>query len=218
MKYKNILFDLDGTLTDPYMGITNSIYHSLKYYPHIATPEREELKPFIGPPLYASYMKYFSMDEKTAHEAVEHYREYYREKGKLENLLYSGIKELLFELKGRGASVAMATSKPQLFAEQIAEHFGIKESLDYICGSTFDAKLIEKADIIRKVMGEMGYSANETAMVGDTAFDIEGAKQNGIASVAVSYGYGTENDLRNAEPDAICESVGELRSYFIENA
>ena len=218
MKYKNILFDLDGTLTDPYMGITNSIYHSLKYYPHIATPEREELKPFIGPPLYASYMKYFSMDEKTAHEAVEHYREYYREKGKLENLLYSGIKELLFELKGRGASVAMATSKPQLFAEQIAEHFGIKESLDYICGSTFDAKLIEKADIIRKVMGEMGYSANETAMVGDTAFDIEGAKRNGIASVAVSYGHGTENDLRNAEPDAICESVGELRSYFIENA
>lgn len=96
MKYKNILFDLDGTLTDPYMGITNSIYHSLIYYPHISVPKREELKPFIGPPLYASYMKYFSMDEKTAHEAVEHYREYYSEKGKLENLLYSGIKEFLY--------------------------------------------------------------------------------------------------------------------------
>ena len=218
MKYKNILFDLDGTLTDPYMGITNSIYHSLKYYPHISVPKREELKPFIGPPLYASYMKYFSMDEKTAHEAVEHYREYYSEKGKLENLLYSGIKEFLFELKERGFSVAMATSKPQVFAEYIAEHYGIMESFDYICGSTFDARLIEKADIIKKVMDEMGYSANETAMVGDTAFDIEGAKQNGIASVAVSYGYGTENDLKNAEPDVICESVAELRSYFIENA
>ena len=95
MIYKNVLFDLDGTVTDPYVGITSSILHSLKYYPHIKAPERECLKPFIGPPLYASYMKYFGMDEKTAHEAVEHYREYYAVKGKFENELYGGIKELL---------------------------------------------------------------------------------------------------------------------------
>ena len=116
MKYKNFLFDLDGTLTDPYMGITTSILHSLTYYPHIAAPTREELKPFIGPPLYASYMKYFDMDEKTANEAVAHYREYYSVKGKFENALYEGIKELLCELKKRGAKIIMATSKPKVFA------------------------------------------------------------------------------------------------------
>lgn len=101
MNYKNIMFDLDGTVTDPYMGITNSILYSLKYYPDIEIPLRETLKPFIGPPLYASYMKYFGMDKQTATEAVEHYREYYSVKGKFENELYEGIPELLADLKMR---------------------------------------------------------------------------------------------------------------------
>ena len=215
MKYKYVLFDLDGTLTDPYMGITNSIFHSLKYYPHINAPEREVLKPFIGPPLYASYMKYFGMDKKTAEQAVEHYREYYRVKGKLENELYDGIKALLEELKSCGARVVMATSKPKVFACEIAEHFEIMQYFDYICGSTLDGSFIEKADIIAHVMRECGFNNDDTVMIGDTVFDIEGAKANRIDSIAVRYGYGDIAALEKSGANAVLDSVKELRQYLL---
>lgn len=216
MKYKNFLFDLDGTLTDPYMGITNSIIHSLKYYPELNVPEREALKPFIGPPLYASYMKYFGMDKKTAEEAVEHYREYYRVKGKLENALYVGIPELLAKLKERGGKVAMATSKPEVFAKEIAQQFGISEQLDYICGSTLDGSLIEKSDIIARVMQDGGFSTEDTVMIGDTVFDIEGARVNGIASVAVKYGYGENEALEKCGATAVVDDVKALTEYLLK--
>lgn len=215
MRYKNVLFDLDGTITDPYMGITNSIFHSLTYYKDIPTPEREALKPFIGPPLYASYMKYFGMDIQTAHEAVEHYREYYRVKGMLENLLYPGIAELLAQLKKAGARVIMATSKPQVFAEKIAKHFGISDQLDMICGSTLDGSLIEKSDIIAKVLNELGIDPKECVMVGDTVFDIEGAKANGVFSVAVTYGYGERSALESSNATAIVDSVDQLSEFLL---
>lgn len=215
MKYKNVLFDLDGTVTDPYMGITSSILHSLKYYGHIAAPEREALKPFIGPPLYASYMKYFGMDEKTAHEAVEHYREYYAVTGKFENELYDGIVELLASLKAAGVNVALATSKPEIFAGQILEHFGIAEYFDAVLGSTLDAKLIEKKDIIELLCRRHGYKAEETLMIGDTAFDVIGAKENSVDSVAVTYGYGERGDLESALPTYICQSVAELKEIIL---
>ena len=216
MKYKNILFDLDGTVTDPYMGITSSILHSLKYYPDIPVPERESLKPFIGPPLYASYMKYFGMDEKTAHEAVEHYREYYSVRGKFENELYGGIEELLKALKQAGAKVALATSKPKIFAKQILEHFGISEYFDYVAGSTLDGSLIEKDDIIARLHEIAGFRESDTVMVGDTVFDIVGARKNYMDSVAVTYGYGENADLAAAEPTYICDSVRELGRILLE--
>ena len=216
MKYKNILFDLDGTVTDPYIGITSSILHSLKYYPDIKVPEREALKPFIGPPLYASYMKYFGMDEKTAHEAVEHYREYYSVTGKFENELYSGIKDLLSALKENGMRVALATSKPEVFALQILEHFGISEYFDCVVGSTLDAKLIEKCDIIALVCRKAGFNAESSVMVGDTAFDVEGAKKNNMPSIAVTYGYGDIPSILGAEPDHLCGSVEELKRILLE--
>ncbi|MBR2473810.1 MAG: HAD hydrolase-like protein [Clostridia bacterium] len=216
MTYKNILFDLDGTVTDPYIGITSSILHSLKYYPDIKAPEREALKPFIGPPLYASYMKYFGMDEPTAHGAVEHYREYYSVTGKFENELYEGIKDLLFDLKRRGFKIALATSKPELFARQIIEHFGIADCFDYVLGSTFDAKLIEKGDIIALLCKKAGFETSRSVMVGDTEFDIRGAKENNMASIAVTYGYGELSALKEAQPDFICDTVGALRGILLE--
>lgn len=215
MKYKNVLFDLDGTLTDPYIGITSSILHSLKYYPDIKTPERETLKPFIGPPLYASYMKYFGMDKKTAEEAVEHYREYYRVKGKLENELYFGIAELLSALKENGAYTVMATSKPEIFAREIAEHFGITDKLDLIVGSTLDGSLIEKSDIIAKAMRLGGFGAEGTVMIGDTVFDVEGARKNGVDAVAVTYGYGENEALASSGADALLDSVAALSEYLL---
>lgn len=216
MNYKNIMFDLDGTVTDPYMGITNSILYSLKYYPDIEIPLRETLKPFIGPPLYASYMKYFGMDKQTATEAVEHYREYYSVKGKFENELYEGIPELLADLKNAGARIALVTSKPKVFAKQILEHFDINKYFDYVAGSTLDGSLIEKADLIERLHEVSGFSGKETVMVGDTVYDIEGARHHGMSSVAVAYGYGERADIEAAEPDRICESVEELRRILLE--
>ncbi len=215
MKYKNFLFDLDGTLTDPYMGITTSILHSLTYYPHITPPTREELKPFIGPPLYASYMKYFDMDEKTANEAVAHYREYYSVKGKFENELYEGIKELLCELKKRGAKIIMATSKPKVFAKDIAEHFGISEYFDYICGSGLDGHLVDKDELIAHLMEVTPLKESESVMIGDTLFDVMGAEKNGMDSIAVTYGYGVEKELRQSSAVAVADTVEELARLLL---
>ena len=215
MKYKNILFDLDGTLTDPYMGITNSILHSLTYYPDITPPEREFLKPFIGPPLYASYMKYFGMDEKTANEAVSHYREYYSVKGKFENEVYGGIIPLLKALKENGARVVMATSKPKVFASDIADHFGMTQYFDYICGSGLDGHLIEKADMLAHLMEVSGMAESETVMIGDTLFDVDGAKKNRIDCIAVTYGYGVKEELKKSSAIAVVDTVSELAEILL---
>ena len=209
--YQNILFDLDGTLTDPAEGILNSIRHSLTYYPEITVPETAILEKFIGPPLWESYVKYCGMDKTTAEEAVEHYREYFRPTGIFENKLYEGIPELLAALKEKGVNIRLATSKPQVFAERILEHFGIAEYFTSVQGSKLDGSIVNKEDIIRLIITENeGITASNTVMVGDTAFDIIGAKKNGIPAIGVAYGYGTKAELAAAEANMITKSVEEL--------
>ena len=206
--YQNVLFDLDGTLTDPAEGILNSIRHSLTYYPEITVPETAILEKFIGPPLWESYVKYCGMDKTTAEEAVEHYREYFRPTGIFENKLYDGIPELLAALKEKGVNIRLATSKPQVFAERILEHFGISEYFTSVQGSKLDGSIVNKEDIIRLVITENeGITASNTVMVGDTAFDIIGAKKNGIPAIGVAYGYGTKAELAAAEANMITKSV-----------
>ena len=209
--YQNILFDLDGTLTDPAEGILNSIRHSLTYYPEITVPETAILEKFIGPPLWESYVKYCGMDKTTAEEAVEHYREYFRPTGIFENKLYEGIPELLAALKEKGVNIRLATSKPQVFAERILEHFGIAEYFTSVQGIKLDGSIVNKEDIIRLIITENeGITASNTVMVGDTAFDIIGAKKNGIPAIGVAYGYGTKAELAAAEANMITKSVEEL--------
>ena len=209
--YQNILFDLDGTLTDPAEGILNSIRHSLTYYPEITVPETAILEKFIGPPLWESYVKYCGMDKTTAEEAVEHYREYFRPTGIFENKLYEGIPELLAALKEKGVNIRLATSKPQVFAERILEHFGISEYFTSVQGSKLDGSIVNKEDIIRLIITENeGITASNTVMVGDTAFDIIGAKKNGIPAIGVAYGYGSKAELAAAEANMITKSVEEL--------
>ncbi len=215
MKYKNVLFDLDGTLVDSYMGVTNAIYHSLTYYPHITPPEREQLRVFIGPPLYASYMKYFGMDEKTANEAVAHYREYYSVKGKLENTVYNGMMKLLSDLKDAGARVIMATSKPKVFANEIAEHTGMMQYFDYICGSGLDGHLVEKDELIAHLMEISGLKESESIMIGDTLFDVIGASKNRMDCIAVTYGYGKRDELENSSAIAVVNTVSELAELLL---
>lgn len=214
--YEYILFDLDGTLTDPKDGIVNSILHSLKYYPHITAPSRDELCDFIGPPLANSYMRRFGMDAEVAAEAVEHYREYFRDIGIFENELYPGVSELLSELCANGKKPILATSKPELFAKKILQHFGISEYFTYTCGSMLDGSFVEKKDIIAKIVEELpGIDKSNTVMVGDRSFDVIGAKTNGIRCIGVTYGYGSGKELLDAGAFAIVKSVDELHTLLL---
>ncbi|MBQ9116164.1 MAG: HAD hydrolase-like protein [Clostridia bacterium] len=214
--YDNILFDLDGTLTDPAEGIINSILHSLTYFPEITAPSREFLQKFIGPPLAGSYMKYFGMDADTADIAVEKYREYFRPTGIFENKLYDGIKELLENLKASGRKVVLATSKPEVFAIQILEHFGLMGYFDVVCGSILDGTRVKKSDVIAYVLEQNPeFTAENTIMVGDTEFDILGAGENGLRAIGVQYGYGSGVELAAAGAFMVVKTVGELSDILM---
>ncbi len=215
MNYKNFLFDLDGTLVDSYMGVTNAIFHSLTYYPEIPTPTREDLRVFIGPPLYVSYTKHFGMDGKTANEAIARYREYYSVKGKYECELFDGLRELLQELKANGKNVVMATSKPEVFAKDIAKHHKIDKYFDYICGADMGGPISEKEQVIAHLLDISGYEKSETVMIGDTLFDVEGADKNGIGCITVTYGYGKRKELEKSSALAVLDTVKELAELLL---
>ncbi len=213
--FEYILFDLDGTITDPGEGITNSVAYSLKSY-GIYVEDKSQLYPFIGPPLYASYMKYYGFSKDRALEAVERYREYYSEKGVFECTLYAGIKELMQKLSSSGKKVIIATSKPEYFAKMILEHFGLTDYIALVSGATLDSHRVEKADIIKFAFDALGITEPEKAvMIGDREFDILGAKANGISSVGVTYGYGSEQELQNAGADFICQGVEDIEKLLL---
>lgn len=214
IRFKYVFFDLDGTITDTKEGIINSIFHSLKYYPSIKLPKQEELYSFIGPPLAASYEKFFGMDAQTARQAVEYYREYYRPTGVFECVLYDGIHRLLEDLHKIGAKIFLATSKPEIFAKKSLERFGISKYFEGIFGSTLDGSRVEKSDIIKYVISHIpDFQPSEAVMIGDTVYDIEGAKENSLKSIAVTYGYGKDEDLKSA--DYICSSASEIFDLLV---
>ena len=213
--FKYILFDLDGTITDPGEGITNSVAYSLNTY-GIEVADKRELYPFIGPPLFASYMKYYGFSEEKALEAVDRYREYYSVKGVFECSLYTGMEKLLKALSEAGKTLIVATSKPEYFARQVLAHFGVDEYFHHLAGATMDSHRIEKADIIRLALSDLGITDVENAvMIGDREFDVLGAKENKMVSIGVTYGYGSREELENAGADLICDSVEELISTLI---
>lgn len=203
MKYKYYLFDLDGTLTDPGIGITNSVMHALEKF-NIHVSDRKELYPFIGPPLVDSFEKYFGFDEKQALQAVEYYREYFREDGIFENVVYEGIPEMLGELKSRGAIVALATSKPYEFSVRILDHFDLHQYFDIVGAATMDGRISRKADVISHLIDKLGETEKSSIlMIGDRDQDIDGAKANGLQSAGVLWGYGSREELMDAGADYI---------------
>lgn len=211
--YSTFLFDLDGTLTDPGEGITNSVMHALKYY-GIEVADRTELYPFIGPPLTESFMKYYGFDESQALEAVEHYREYFKDKGIFENVVYDGIPEVLAELKAGGAKIVLATSKPEEFANRILEHFNLSQYFDVVCGATFDGTRSKKCDIIKYALDTLKVRSKKgILMVGDRENDVEGAKANGIDSLGVLYGYGNMGELNDAGATYIVTEPREITNF-----
>ena len=216
MNKTHILFDLDGTLTDPGMGITNSVMHALTHF-GITVTNRSDLYRFIGPPLMDSFMEYYGLTEEQAVEAVRVYREYFADKGWAENTVYSGIESLLADLVAAGKMLLVATSKPQIFAERILVHFGLDKYFTHICGVALQApRGYSKADVIRDALDRAGVSDLTTAvMVGDRHHDIDGAKVVGMDSIGVLYGYGDREEHEAAGADAIAESVAELKAMLL---
>ena len=208
--YDYFLFDLDGTLTDPGLGITNSVAYALGKY-GITVEDRRELYPFIGPPLRQSFSEFYGFDEEKTKEAVAFYREYFSEKGLFENEVYEGIPEVLSQLKQAGKKLLVATSKPEEFTNRILEHFGLAEYFDFVAGATMDETRNEKADIIAYALEQIADAdKSKIVMVGDRKFDILGARENGIDSIGVLYGYGSRTELEEAQATHIVEKPEDL--------
>ena len=207
-----IFFDLDGTLTDPALGITNSFIHALKFY-GMEIPSYEELCKLIGPPLPYSFETTFGFSPEKAMEAVTKYREYFAEKGLFENKVYEGIPELLQSLKAKGKHLVVATSKPEEYSIKILEHFNLSKYFDFICGSLMDESRSKKDEVIAYTLEccKLGSpDKSRVLMVGDRLHDIEGAKKNGLKSCGVLFGYGSREELENAGADYIVKDVNEL--------
>ena len=211
--YKYILFDLDGTLTDPGLGITNSVMYALKKF-DITVNDRTSLYKFIGPPLRESFETFFGFTPEQSELAVKYYREYFADTGLFENTVYDTIPELLKELKELGRTLIVATSKPEVFAVRILKHFGLYDHFDIVAGAALDNSRNRKADVICCAMKQCGAAQKtETVMVGDRMHDIIGAKENGIDSVGVLYGYGDMAELQNAGADHIAVEPMDILKY-----
>ena len=209
MNYINILFDLDGTLTDPYLGITNSVKYSLGKF-GITEKDDNKLKLFIGPSLERSFMEYYSFDKKTVKKAIGYYREYFSEKGIYENTLYNGIENILAELSKKNKKCILATSKPEIFADKILGYFHINTYFKYIAGSDMEGAFVEKEDIIKHIIEKYELNKKETIMIGDRKYDIIGANKNGIDSIGVLYGYGSKEELENENPKYLCTGTMDI--------
>lgn len=208
--YKVILFDLDGTLTDPKVGITKCVQYSLEKM-GIIESDLDKLESFIGPPLQESFARNYSFNEDRANLAIEYYRERFKNKGMFENELYNGIPQLLAHLKEQQKTLAVATSKPTVFSEKILKYFNIDKYFDLVVGSNLDGTRTSKTEIIQYILDELNqYEKQDFIMIGDRKHDIIGAKNTGIHSIAVSYGYGSLEELKISNPTLIVNDVDEL--------
>ncbi|MFC5406640.1 HAD family hydrolase [Cohnella soli] len=212
MNFSTLLFDLDGTLTDPKIGITKSVHYALTKF-NIYVDDLDNLDLFIGPPLAKSFMDLYSFSESQAKTAVEYYREYFSTNGIYENELYEGIMDLL-ELVSRDHILIVATSKPTVFAEKILNYFNISKYFDFVCGSNLDGTMSDKTEIIKYLIDARNLVKDRTIMIGDRKHDIIGAHNNQIASIGVGYGYGSEEEIINIKPTYHIKTVKELLEAF----
>ncbi|MEZ3464213.1 MAG: HAD hydrolase-like protein [Lachnospiraceae bacterium] len=217
-----ILFDLDGTLTDPKLGITRSVQYALRAL-GIEEPSLDKLEPFIGPPLADSFREFYGLEEKQVVTAVAKYRERFSDQGIYENEIYPGTVRMLASLRAGGKKLAIASSKPTPFVERILDHFEIRAYFDYIIGSNMDGTRGKKEEVVEEALRQMlpaGMTPAEkkagVAMVGDRRFDIEGAREHGITSVGVSFGYAPEGELEQAGADHIVDTVEALAGLLMQ--
>lgn len=208
MKYKNLLFDLDGTLTDSSEGIIKSALYAFEKM-QITPPGENDLYTFIGPPLGDSFVKH-GVEEKDKDRAVATFRERYTKIGKFENAPYPGMIDLLNKLKNEGFKLYVATSKLESIALEVLEHFNMTGYFDEIAGSTKDGSREKKDDVIRYLLDKIGEDESDTVMVGDTNFDVLGAAELGIPCIAVTWGFGDIDEMKKAGAVAIVSSMDEL--------
>ncbi len=216
-EYKVLLFDLDGTLSDPKVGITKSVQYALKKM-NIIHHDLDQLECFIGPPLTQSFSDFYHFNEAQSEQAINYYRERFTKKGMFENILYDQIPELLKHLKEQGFTLIVATSKPTVFAEHILKFFKLDPFFDSIVGSHLDGTRSLKGDIIQYILSTYySYKKSDFVMIGDRKHDVIGAHQTGIDSIGVGYGYGTLEELQAAQPNSIAQSVNELKQLLLKN-
>lgn len=213
-----ILFDLDGTLTNPKIGITTCVQYALKSF-GIDEPDLDKLEPFIGPPLRESFMNFYGFSAKQAEEAIAKYRERFAETGIFENEVYEGIPQMLKTLQSGGMHLAVASSKPQVFVERILEHFDIAKYFQVVVGSGLDGSRENKDEVVlealRQLFGDNPVEPDKVYMVGDRKFDVSGAKALHVESVGVTYGFGSIEELKEAKADYIVQSVEELEHFLM---
>jgi len=213
--FTHILFDLDGTLTNPRLGIGNSIKYALRQM-HIDGFSNEILEKFVGPPLQDGFKNLFGLNERNTQLAVEHFRTYFGEKGLYENEPYPGIPELLEELHLSGKKIYVVTSKLEKYSQMIIRHFGFDRYLDDLIGAEATGKHSGKGQLIEQLMERNRITASSSVvMIGDTHYDLIGARENEISSIAVGYGFGTAETLSNCNPDYMVDSVDELSEILI---
>ncbi|HEP1839830.1 TPA: HAD family hydrolase [Streptococcus suis] len=212
--YQTILFDLDGTLTDSGQGILNSVAYALEKM-GIEEPDTANLNRFIGPPLYESFSRFYQLNPEDTQSAVDAFRVYFKEKGMFENQLYPGIIPLLEELRTAGKILVIATSKPEIFAKQILEHFGIAHYFDVIAGASLDSSRISKADVIGYAINQLEAFPKHAVMIGDREHDIEGARMHQLPAIGVLYGYGSKQEFEKAGATMIVETVQDLKRVLL---
>lgn len=212
---QNILIDLDGTLTDPKVGITTSARYGLEKVGHPIS-EDTNIDWIIGPPLKASLAKILNVDadDTLAEQALMAYRERFAVTGLYENHVFEGVAETLAELKRRGYRLFLATAKPTVYAKQILEHFNLAQYFTEIYGSELNGDRTNKGELIQYILEQQGIQAEQCIMVGDREHDIFGARHNGIESIAVKYGYGSEIELQQAQPKYMIEKFSHLLNYL----
>ncbi len=216
-EYKAAVFDFDGTLVDSGPGIINSVIYALEKF-GIKEDDREKLKYFIGPPLFDSFRDLYGVSDDDADRLVAFYRERYHTIGVTESRVYGGITELLRELKDRGVTAAICSSKPEVFVRQISENLGFADCIDFISAVTFKDKNADKTPLLIRALDGCGLkdSPECAAMVGDRHFDITAAVNLGVTAVGVTYGFGTRAELAEAGADFIADDAAELKNILMK--
>ena len=210
-----LLFDLDGTLTNPQEGITKCVQHALRAF-DIEEPDLEKLIPFIGPPLIQSFMEFYNMSEGDARKAVSVYRERFSTVGLFENFPYPGIADMLAELKAQGKILAVASSKPTIYVRRILEKFELAPYFDVIEGSNLDGTRVDKKEVIAEVLSQLDNpSVDDLLMIGDRKFDVIGARETGFGCVGVRFGFAAPDELEQSGAVYIADTVRDLHRYLI---
>ena len=212
--YDYLLFDLDGTVVDSGLGVTNSVMYALKKW-GIEVENREKLYVFLGPPLVDSFSEHFGFSHEDSLRCVEYYREYYNEKGIFENTVYDGIVDVLVKAREMGKKIILATSKPEEYAKQILEHLGLLQYFDFVAGATMDESRNEKAGVIRYAVESLNINdVSKIVMIGDRKFDVIGAAEHGIDTIGVLFGFGDEDELLRAGAKYIAPTPADILKFI----